>query len=126
VIPVFFIGIFGIQEAQKQIGIYNNTICPSCGSMTHYEITKMYSYLHIFFIPAFRWNNRFYVKTACCNSIYELDPIIGQQFDKGQTPEIRNEHLRPAGHQYAYRICTNCKSRVDPEYSFCPFCGSRL
>ncbi|HEX9062212.1 MAG TPA: zinc-ribbon domain-containing protein, partial [Clostridia bacterium] len=59
---MFFIGVFGIDSANKKIGNHNNANCPACGHMTHFEIIKSYSYLHIFFIPTFRWNIRYYLK----------------------------------------------------------------
>jgi len=30
---MFFIGVFGVNQAQKPIGVYNNAICPSCGKL---------------------------------------------------------------------------------------------
>lgn len=123
---MFFIGIFGIEQAQKQIAGYNNIICPACGALTRYEIFKTYSYFHIFFIPTFRWNIRYFVKPACCGSIFELDPTIGEQIEKGQNPDIRNEHLHPTEKYLPYKICSGCNSKVEPRYSFCPYCGRRL
>lgn len=123
---MFFIGIFGIEETKKQIETYNNAICPTCGTMTRFEIFKSYSYFHVFFIPTFKWNIRYYIKPVCCDNIYELDPFIGQQFEKGLKPEIRNEHLRNMSHFLSYRTCGSCGSKVESQFSFCPYCGRRL
>jgi len=123
---MFFIGIFGIEQAKKTIGTYNNAICPACGAFTRFEVYKAYSYFHIFFIPTFRWNVRYYVKPACCGSIYELDPAIGQQYDRGQNPEIRNEHMRPINQYPPYKTCSACGARVESTFSYCPYCGRRL
>lgn len=123
---MFFIGIFGVEQAQKPIGKYNNTICPSCGAMTRFEIFKTYSYFHIFFIPTFKWNIKYYIKPSCCRSIYELDPVIGQQYEKGKNPDIRNEHLRPLNQYLPYKTCSSCGAKVESGYSFCPYCGRGL
>jgi hypothetical protein len=123
---MFFIGIFGIQDAQKSIGSYNNTICPSCSALTRFEVLKAYTYFHIFFIPTFKWNVRYYVKPVCCGSIYELDPVVGQQYEKGLTPEIRNEHMRPVNQHLPFKTCSSCRARTESGYSFCPHCGARL
>ncbi|MCR4435602.1 MAG: zinc ribbon domain-containing protein [Clostridiales bacterium] len=123
---MFFIGVFGIEETQKQLATYNNAICPGCGAMTRFEIFKSYSYFHIFFIPTFRWNIRYYIRPVCCGRIYELDPATGQQVERGENPEIRDEHLRPANQYLPYKTCSHCGVRVEPEYSFCPYCGRRL
>ena len=79
---MFFIGVFGIQDKDRYIGAYNNIVCPVCGKLARYEIHKTYRYLHIFFIPTFRWNTRYIVKASCCGSIYELDPLRRQGIRK--------------------------------------------
>lgn len=122
---MFFVGIFGIDQAQKNIGTYNNTICPSCGALSRFEVIKAYSYFHIFFIPTFRWNVRYYVKTTCCKSIYGLDAHIGIHYENGSAPEITNEHLRPLTHHQASDTCSGCGARIEPGYSFCPYCGRK-
>lgn len=123
---MFFIGIFGINEAQKVVGSFNNVICRTCGAYSRYEIFKTYSYFHIFFIPTFKWNTRYYVRSFCCNSIFELDPSIGMQFDRGLKPEIGDAHLRPLSqHSHNYR-CSSCGVGLDSSYSFCPYCGRKI
>lgn len=123
---MFFIGIFGINEGHKPLGTYNNAICPSCGAYTRYEVFKTYSYFHIFFIPIFRWNKKYYVKSACCGTLYQLDPTIGSEFESGHNPDIRSEHLRIVHAYAAYNACSNCGQPVDSNFSFCPRCGKRL
>ncbi|MCX7842482.1 MAG: zinc ribbon domain-containing protein, partial [Clostridia bacterium] len=107
---MFFIGVFGISDAQKHIGTYNNAICPSCGSLTRYEIFKSYSYLHIFFIPIFRWSVRYYVQSACCNRVFELDPSIGKQVLDGHQPEIKDDYLNPLRQHQTHFVCKNCNT----------------
>ncbi|MBP8989943.1 MAG: zinc-ribbon domain-containing protein, partial [Clostridia bacterium] len=58
----FFIG--GVQTAQKQIGTTEQIQCPSCCMKTQFEISKTYSYFHLFFIPVFRWNVRYLAKAS--------------------------------------------------------------
>lgn len=123
---MFFIGIFGIDQKSKQIGTCNNKICPACGAMTRFEIYKSYSYFHIFFIPTFRWNTRYYVKSTCCGNMFELDPIIGEEFERGNNPEIKEEHLRFSKEYLLFKHCKNCGARSDPSYSYCPYCGEKL
>lgn len=123
---MFFIGIFGINQSEKLMDTYNNAICPSCGGFSRFEIFKTYSYFHIFFMPVFKWNTRYFVKTACCNSIYELDPYIGKQYDKGHNPEITNEHLKPLNTYSPYKTCPNCRANIESNYSFCPYCGTKM
>ena len=109
---MFFIGVFGVNQAQKPIGVYNNAICPSCGKLTRFEILKTYSYLHMFFIPTFRWNNRYLVKATCCDSVFELDPETGRQFEKGLILK------------YEMRICALCS--MGSLFKYCSACNVKL
>lgn len=122
---MIFIGIFGVKEVQKSIGTYNNVICPACHALTRFEIFKTYTCFHIFFIPIFRWNTKYYIKPACCGSIYEFDPASAREYEKGQISEIKDEYLRPVNH-YPSRTCVNCGAQVESGFSFCPYCGRRL
>ncbi|HHV59405.1 MAG TPA: zinc ribbon domain-containing protein [Clostridiaceae bacterium] len=123
---MFFVAFFGIQDKDKHIGTYNNVECPSCGRLTKYEIHKLYRYFHIFFIPVFRWNVRYFAKTSCCGSLYELDPSVGREFEKNQNTEIRKENLRPVSNNYPFKYCSNCRTNVPAEFSYCPYCGGKL
>ena len=123
---MFFIGIFGIQDKEKYIGTYNNIECPSCGRLTMYDIYKSYRYFHIFFIPVFRWNTRYLVKTSCCGCIYELDPFVGREFEKNPYIEIKKENLRRVDSYLPIKYCVNCKSDIPAEFSYCPYCGGKL
>ncbi|MGE5614369.1 MAG: zinc ribbon domain-containing protein [Bacillota bacterium] len=123
---MFFIGIFGTNQARKPIGTRSNSICPSCGAFTFIEVFKTYSYFHVFFIPVFRWNTRYFARFSCCGMTYGLDPDIGMQYEKGLDPEIMNEHLHPLYQDTPYRTCSRCGAVAEPGHSFCPYCGSRL
>jgi len=123
---MFFIGIFGADRANKPLGTQTNSICPACGSLTRFEIFKTYTYFHIFFIPVFKWNVSYYVRPACCGSVFELDTEIGQKYEKGHNVDIRQENLRPMNQNAPYKTCFNCGARFEPGYSYCPYCGRKL
>lgn len=125
---MFFIAFFGVDHKQKHIGTYNNTVCPSCGALTRYEIYKSYTYFHIFLIPTFRWNVKYIVKPACCGHLFELDPSVGRAFAKNPNTEIRKENMKNiySGEKSIYKYCHDCKKNVHPEYRFCPYCGGKL
>ncbi|HWQ71295.1 MAG TPA: zinc ribbon domain-containing protein [Desulfitobacteriaceae bacterium] len=122
---MIFIGIFGVKEVQKSIASYNNVVCPACQALTHFEIFKTYTYFHLFFLPLFSWNTKYYVKPACCGRIFEFDPLFARQYEKGRLPEIKDEYLRPLDRCLPGRSCANCGARLEPEFSFCPYCGRR-
>ena len=125
---MFFIGIFGIEEAQKEIGVQNNVICPTCGRLTRLVLFKSYTYLHVFFIPTFRWNVQYWARADCCGQRFMVDPEIGHQVTDGQQPDIRPEHLHPIGTRQAggRQACSNCGADVEAGFQFCPYCGRRL
>ncbi|ALX07807.1 MAG TPA: zinc ribbon domain-containing protein [Hungateiclostridium thermocellum] len=126
VIYMFFFAIFGIQDKNKHIGNCNNIVCPSCGRLSMYEVYKYYKYFHIFFLPIFKWDVRYIVKTSCCGCLYELDPLVGKEFEKNPSTEIREENLQRIDRYSPFKYCSNCRTEVPVEYSYCPYCGERL
>lgn len=48
----------------------------------------------MFFIPCIKWNKHYYVRTSCCNTLYELDPEMGKAIARGEQVLIRPEHCR--------------------------------
>ncbi|HHW46847.1 MAG TPA: zinc ribbon domain-containing protein [Clostridiales bacterium] len=122
---MFFFAFFGIQDKDKYMGTYNNIECPSCGRFTACEIHKLYTYFHIFLIPVFKWNIRYVVKFPCCG-YFEMDPILGKEFEKNPGTQIKKEALRRVETYYGLKYCSNCKTGVHSEFSFCPYCGGKL
>ncbi|MGI5935703.1 MAG: zinc ribbon domain-containing protein [Oscillospiraceae bacterium] len=123
---MFFVAFFGIEDKENHIGTYNNAVCPACGSLARYDVYKSYRYLHVFFIPTFKWNVRYFVKTSCCGNFYELDPAVGSEFERNPNTVIRNENLRPVSFYSPYKYCQNCKADVPAEFNYCPYCGGKL
>ncbi|HOV70536.1 MAG TPA: zinc ribbon domain-containing protein [Clostridia bacterium] len=123
---MFFFALFGIQDKVKYIGTNNNVVCPSCGKFAKYEIHKSYMYFHVFFIPIFRWNVKYFVKTSCCGSFYELDPAVGKEFEKNPGTEIKPENLRRVDDYLPNKHCPNCKTDVPADFKYCPYCGGEL
>ncbi|HPU41987.1 MAG TPA: zinc ribbon domain-containing protein [Acetivibrio clariflavus] len=123
---MFFIAFFGIQDKDKYIGTCNNIICPSCEKLGRYEIHKLYRYFHIFFIPIFRWDIKYMVKTSCCGSLYELDPEVGKEFEKNPDIEIKEQNLQRVNNFWPFKYCPNCKADIPAEFNYCPYCGREL
>ena len=123
---MFFIAVLGVEDKDKHIGTYNNAICPSCGGLTRYEVQKVYRQLHIFIIPTIKWNTRYYVRTPCCGSLFELDPVVGKEFEGNPDITIREEDLRRVYDRPHSRYCANCRVEVPEQFSYCPYCGGKL
>ena len=76
--------MMGIMDGRKDID-YNRLItCMACGRYGGIEVYMTYTVLSLFFIPVFKWNRHYYVRTTCCSAIYELDPAIGRKIERGE------------------------------------------
>lgn len=123
---MFFIG--GIEERKKSIKFIQNIVCKACGSMSSYELIKVYTVFHFFFIPIFKWNKRYYLISRCCNSVFQISLEIGEGLEKGQEINIQDSDLKEVYNEYNSReiICSNCKNSVDSSFQYCPHCGEKL
>lgn len=75
---MFFIG--GITQGTKEL-VYNAAamICGRCGRYGRYQVFMTYMCLSFFFIPIFKWGRKYYVKTSCCGTVYQLDEEVGKR-----------------------------------------------
>ncbi|NMB38846.1 MAG: zinc ribbon domain-containing protein [Firmicutes bacterium] len=122
---MFFIGIFGIQNKQKHIKTENSIICPICEAYGRYDIIKTYNCFHIFFIPIWQWNKRYYVQTHCCNRTCELHQEIGIKLEKGESLTIEKEQIH-CDDQHITDICPYCSAHLEPSFNYCPNCGNQI
>ncbi len=121
--------IMGIDPRHKQLQ-YNNSvfICDRCGQYGRYEVFMTYMCFSLFFIPIFKWNKQYFVRTTCCNAQYELDANIGLAIARGNDVEIRPEHLRMMGGsaQSSYKRCSQCGFSTTEDFRYCPSCGKEF
>lgn len=130
---MFFFGIFGVESKEKEIGIIQNIICKSCGSMSSYRLIKIYSYFHFFFIPLFRWGETYYIEARCCGALFKVDREKGRQLENGRDIPLTDEDLTEVdkGDHYnngysSGETCPVCGRRVDSSYKYCPYCGNKI
>jgi hypothetical protein len=128
VIEVFFVGIFGVETKEKVIRDVQNLVCKSCGSMTSYKLIKTYSFFHFFFIPLFKWGEKYYLFSRCCNKAFEISKEIGKDLESGREIVLRDEDLQLIyrNQSYVNAQCPSCNSPLENNYSFCPHCGRKL
>ena len=129
---MFFIG--GITQGSKEI-LYRAAamVCDRCGRYGKYQVYMTYMCLSLFFIPVFKWNRRYYVKTSCCGTVYELAPEVGARLAKGEDLTIMPQDLTLVadGHempawQVPVKRCENCGYETRENFDFCPKCGQRF
>ncbi len=131
---MFFIGIFGIESNDKEIKSFTGVVCPCCGRLTKAVLFMSYTYFHIFFIPTFRWNRRYYVKLRCCGALYAAPEDYAKQLKTAD--DIDFSRLKkvsggfggfeapPPGGGSAYE-CPRCGKSVDKSFPYCPYCGAK-
>ena len=123
---MFFIGIFGIENKEKEIKIINNLTCKSCNRLTIVRVIKQYEFFHFFFIPIFKWNEKYYVECGSCKQIFSISKEKGKMIERGENIELTYWDLNEINNSYGYNInniCNNCGKVVDSQYRYCPYCG---
>jgi hypothetical protein len=127
---LFFFGIFGVDTKEYEIRDIQNVICKSCGSMTSYRLIKTYSRFHFFFIPLFKWSEKYYLISRCCNSVFEIPVELGKEFEGGSNVSINDNDLSPVYNDYIYGYggvtCPSCHAVLEHNFSYCPYCGTKL
>lgn len=118
--------IMGISNGEKKLNFTQTVICKCCGKYGRYEVFMTYTALSLFFIPIFKWGKRYYVKTSCCNSVYEISTELGQRISRGEKVELRDEDLNIIGAQKLYKHCPRCNYSTSDDFDFCPKCGEKL
>lgn len=125
---MFFIGIFGVEDKQKHIKDINTVSCKNCNGNRH-KLIKQYSFFHIFFIPIFKWNIRYFLICNNCNTIYEVPKEKGMRAENGEDSAITYwdlEVIENYNGSQAQLRCSHCGRVVDSNFEFCPYCGERL
>ncbi len=129
---MFFIGIFGIESKQKEIKILNSIPCKNCQEVQGGKLIKSFSFFHFFFIPLFRWNEKYYIICNGCNSVYEIPQDKGKKIEKGEDIEITYWDLKAAESQYdsgyysSENRCKHCGKVIDSSFEYCPYCGEKI
>lgn len=123
--------IMGVTPQERKIP-YNGEliICPDCGKYGRYEVFMTCMCLSLFFIPTFKWSRQYFVKTNCCDTVFQLDSAIGKALSRGADIQIRAEHLTKVSNgRSAYgteKTCTYCGFKTAEDFQFCPKCGRPL
>ena len=119
--------MMGITDGRKDLDFSQLLTCNICGKYGSFHVFMTYTVLSLFFIPCFKWNRRYYVRTSCCNTLYELDPEVGKAIAKGEKPKILPEHLQKINQgRHSFRRCSYCGYETTEDFVYCPKCGNRF
>ena len=130
--------IAGVTQGTKEI-LYQAAVfvCGRCGRYGRYQVYMTYMCLSLFFIPILKWNKKYYVRTTCCQTVYELDPEVGKRLLRGEEVEITESDLtlRQDGNgnpwtgsdaSHRHKVCPSCGFETVEDFSYCPQCGKPL
>lgn len=120
---MFFIG--GISSKSVKLDFNQPMICFSCGRYGSFQVYMEYIYISIFFIPLFKWNKKYYVKSSCCNNIYSISNELGRRIEKGDNITLKEEDLHLFQKGLISYGCPNCGFIMNTDYNFCPNCGEK-
>jgi len=123
---MFFIGIFGIESKQKEVGYVQEIGCKNCPSK-ELKIYKTYDFFHFFFIPLFKWNIAYYAICKNCRAVYEIPREKGEGVEKGYKDVLSYWDLKQSEKSESFpQRCGSCGRTVEPNYQYCPYCGEKL
>ena len=128
---MFFIGVFGIEDKEKEIRFLSSLSCKGCNKLSSGRLIKRFTYFHFFFIPLFKWNEEYFVICNSCNSIFTISKEKGKEIERGEDIYITYWDLKEQGSFYgnyssSVRRCTKCNRALDKNFEFCPYCGERI
>lgn len=126
---MFFIGIFGIENKDKEIKELNNLTCKKCNSTIQGKLFKNFDFFHFFFIPLFKWNEKYYLLCNRCKCIYSIPKEKGKAIEKGEEVNITYWDLQEVyfnNSSYEMKICANCGEQVKRNFKYCPYCGKEI
>lgn len=129
---MFFIGIFGVSNKETEIKYLYNIYCKSCKENRSGNIVKTFNYFHLFFIPLFKWNEKYYFVCNDCKGIYEICKEKGKLIERGDDVKLTYWDLKEYDGCYEntgnsnFSICNNCGRSIDKSFVFCPYCGNKV
>lgn len=129
---MFFIGVFGIENKDKELKRINNIRCRNCNTITEGRIIKKFNFFHFFFIPLFRWNENYYFMCDTCNAVYEIKKEKGKAIEAGEEIDITYWDLNEVNTGYYSdgdfqgNVCKSCGNKIESTFKYCPYCGTKI
>ena len=129
---MFFIGVFGIENKEKIIKETQRIYCKGCNDYIEGKIIKVYSFFHFFFIPLFKWNEKYYVIYNNCDHVYSISKEKGKSIEHDESYEISYWDLKDfqgANYESNNAInnkCLRCGRELERDYIYCPYCGKKI
>lgn len=101
--------------------------CARCGRRGMFSLCKSYQYIHLFFIPVFRYHVQYIATCPGCASVWAVDPEAGRAVEKGRLAELPASAMTLIrGTDAAPGACPRCGAQNPQGSLFCNRCGGRL
>lgn len=124
---MFFVA--GVSQKRKELDYYEPILCSCCSKYGRYEGFMEYGQLSLFFMPFLRFNKKYYVRTTCCNSLYEItnkEKYLMIVRGQGHNVFLKDKDLELIHRGTCGNICSNCSEHVSEGHNYCPNCGNKL
>ncbi len=120
--------IAGSSSKREKLDFNQSVVCDNCGQYGRYNVIMEYTYLSLFFIPIFKWNKKYYVKSSCCGSIYSINKKTGDKIADGEKITLKDKdlHILKKGHSHSLKKCSDCSFETREDFQYCPKCGSKF
>ncbi len=120
--------VFGLANGEKKINFVQTVICSRCGQFGRWEAYVTYMYFSLFFIPMVKWGKKYYIKSSCCNSVYEIDKELGKRIQRGEDIILTEDelHLVNQSVNHFHKSCPSCGCPLSSDFSYCPRCGFKI
>ncbi|XP_030528086.1 uncharacterized protein LOC115739213 [Rhodamnia argentea] len=109
---MFFFFVGGLEQQVRLVQKSGAGRCIACGSRA--DLVDYDKVLKVFFVPVWRWPGK--APLMHCSSCHLFFPPSASL--PPPPPRMKAE---PHGMR-----CGSCGRPVEPEFSFCPFCGAAL
>lgn len=116
--------IMGSDAKIQQLGPVG-AVCSCCGQTLTFSLCKSFSYIHLFFIPVFRYHLRYIATCPGCASVYEVAPEAGKAAEKGKLAVLPMEAMTLV-QSHRGGGCPHCGASNPAGSAYCNRCGGRL
>ena len=90
---MFFIG--GAGNGSKDLGRRINQVCPGCGSRLGMQLIRTNGYIHLFFVPVFRYDIQYFLICPNCGKTYEISREDGRRLERQPDFALPPDHPDP-------------------------------
>eukprot|EP00268_Persea_americana_P045242 TRINITY_DN4604_c1_g1_i1.p1 TRINITY_DN4604_c1_g1~~TRINITY_DN4604_c1_g1_i1.p1 ORF type:complete len:114 (+),score=12.81 TRINITY_DN4604_c1_g1_i1:378-719(+) len=113
---MFFFFVGGVEQQVRQVLKSGVQRCIRCGSAA--DLVEYEKVLKLFFVPVWRWPGK--EAAIYCNNCSLFYPSSFNPPDEAAADSRRSPLLSQV------LRCHSCSRVLDPDFRFCPFCGTQL